>query len=125
MHLLAESAILPLSSGSAFHSPFGGAERRKEANVIFLKSFLKIHMSEEKENNSQWDFYHSRNTKPEAALLKAQHISQHGTGIYVSTSQHQGCHQDPRAENRQQPQPPQQHTDHYRGILLQFPSSLI
>lgn len=38
MHLLAESAILPLSSGSAFHSPFEGEERREEANAIFLKS---------------------------------------------------------------------------------------
>lgn len=48
-------------------------------------------MSEEKENNSQWDFYHSRNTKPEEGLLKAQRIFQHGAGIYVSTSQRQGC----------------------------------
>lgn len=47
-------------------------------------------MSEEKENNSQGDFYHSRNTKPEGSLLKAQHIFQHGAGIYVSTSQCQG-----------------------------------
>lgn len=46
--------------------------------------------SEEKENNSQWDFYHNRNTNPEA-LRKAQHIFQHGAGIYLSTSQHQGC----------------------------------
>lgn len=30
--------------------------------------------SEEKENNSKCEFYHSRNTKPEV-LLKAQHLS--------------------------------------------------
>lgn len=41
----------------------------------------KKFMSEEKENNSKWAFYHSRNTKPEEALLKAQCIFQHGAGI--------------------------------------------
>lgn len=41
----------------------------------------KKFISEEKENNSKWDFYHSRNTKPEEGLLKTQHIFQCGAGI--------------------------------------------
>lgn len=62
----------------------------------------------EKKKNSQWDFYHSRKTKP--VLLKAQHIFQHGAGIYVSTSQHQDPH---GVEKTQQPQ---QRTDYYKDL---------
>lgn len=87
-----------------------------------LKAEKKF-MPEEKENNSKWDFYHSRNTKPEG-LLKAQHIFQHGAGIYVSTSQCQCCIRTLTVLRTHSSHNPTA-TDYYHGILLQFPNSLI
>lgn len=88
-----------------------------------LKAEKKV-TSEERENNSKWDFYHSRNIKPGEGLLKAQHIFQHGAGIYASTSQRQGCIRTSLCSEHTAATI-QQHTDYYHGILLQFPNSLI
>lgn len=122
MHLVAESAILPWSSEVLFTLHLKGERGGKRLMQYSLKDGKKL-TSEEKENNSKWDFYHSRNIKPEV-LLKAHDIFQQGAGIYVSTSQRQGCIRTSLCWEHTAATI-QQHTDYYHGISLQFPNSLI